>query len=140
MKQEANKRFIEGVETLKRKGVSFVAMARAIGIPKQKVIDIRHGRSSADEGLLAKLFLAYPEIIREGEDVPSSNEKLQSEIEAQDAELEKLSREVAELEQLLEKANTDREDIQRELKRAMAIIEKQANTIDALLKKKGVID
>ena len=135
MKQEANNRFIEGLETLKKKGVSFVAMAKSLGIPKQKVIDIRHGRSSADEALLARLLEVYPALVKEGELAPLSNRRLQSEIEDRDAELEKLEKEVAELEELLKKANTEREDIQQDLKKAMSIIEKQANTIDALLKK-----
>ncbi len=140
LKQEVNNRFIEGLETLKRKGVSFVAMARSMGVPKQKVIDIRHGRSSADEMLLAKLLNAYPELLRDGEIPLMSPERIQSEIQARDTELEKLAKEVTGLEALLKKANTEKEDTQKELKRAMDIIEKQTNTINALLKKQGVID
>lgn len=140
MKQEANNRFIEGLETLKKKGVSFVAMAKSLGIPKQKVIDIRHGRSSADEALLARLLEAYPGLVKEGELAPLNNQRLQAEIEDRDAELEKLEKEVAELEELLKKANTERADTQKELQRAMAIIEQQSNTINALLKKQGAID
>ena len=140
MKQEVNNRFIDGLEALKKKGVSFVAMARSMGVPKQKVIDIRHGRSSADELLLARLLDAYPELVRDGEIPPMSPERIQSEIAARDAELEKLAKEVAGLEKLLKKANTEKEDTQKELKRAMDIIEKQTNTINALLKKQGVIE
>lgn len=140
MKQEANTRFIEGLEALKKRGVSFVAMAKSIGVSKQKIIDIRHGRSSADEALLAHLLEAYPELVKDGELVPASNERLQSELESRDAELEQLSKEVAELEKLLKIANTERADTQKELQRAMAIIEQQANTINALLKKQGAID
>ncbi|MCB0547873.1 MAG: hypothetical protein KDD19_09805 [Phaeodactylibacter sp.] len=140
MKQEVNNRFIDGLEALKKKGVSFVAMARSMGVPKQKVIDIRHGRSSADELLLSRLLDAYPELVRDGEIPPMSPERIQSEIAARDAELEKLAKEVAGLEKLLKKANTEKEDTQKELKRAMDIIEKQTNTINALLKKQGVIE
>ncbi|MCO6476813.1 MAG: hypothetical protein J5I94_09355 [Phaeodactylibacter sp.] len=140
MKQEVNNRFIDGLEALKKKGISFVAMARSMGVPKQKVIDIRHGRSSADELLLSRLLDAYPELVRDGEIPPMSPERIQSEIAARDAELEKLAKEVAGLEKLLKKANTEKEDTQKELKRAMDIIEKQTNTINALLKKQGVIE
>ncbi|MCB9053384.1 MAG: hypothetical protein H6556_28440 [Lewinellaceae bacterium] len=140
MKQEVNNRFIDGLEALKSKGVSFVAMARSMGVPKQKVIDIRHGRSSADEALLARLLDAYPELVREGEHAPLSPRRMQSELVARDAELEKLAGEVAELEKLLKRAHTEKEDTQKELKRAMAIIEQQANTINALLKKQGAIE
>lgn len=140
MKQEVNNRFIEGLEALKKKGVSFVAMARSMGIPKQKVIDIRHGRSSADELLLARLLEAYPELVREGEQLPFSSGRLQAVLEARDAELEKLAKEVSELEQLLEKANSEREGIQQELRRAMVIIEQQSQAINALLRKQGPID
>ena len=138
MKQEVNNRFIDGLEALKSKGVSFVAMARSMGVPKQKVIDIRHGRSSADEALLARLLDAYPELVREGEHAPLSPRRMQSELVARDAELEKLAGEVAE--KLLKRAHTEKEDTQKELKRAMAIIEQQANTINALLKKQGAIE
>lgn len=140
MKQEVNNRFIEGLEALKKKGVSFVAMARSMGIPKQKVIDIRHGRSSADELLLARLLEAYPELVREGEQLPFSSGRLQAVLEARDAELEKLAKEVSELEQLLEKANSERESVQQELRRAMVIIEQQSQAINALLRKQGPID
>ncbi len=140
MKQEVNNRFIDGLETLKSKGVSFVAMARSMGIPKQKVIDIRHGRSSADELLLARLLDAYPELVKEGEIPPMSPGRIQSELAARDAELEKLEKEVAALEELLQKTNTEKENTQKELKRALDIIEKQTNTINALLKKQGVIE
>lgn len=141
LKQEVNNRFIEGLEALKKKGVSYVAMARSAGIPKQKVIDIRHGRSSADEALLARLLEAYPELVQEGEQLPFySSERLQAELDARDAELEKLAKEVSGLEQLLEKANSEREGIQQELRRAMAIIEQQSQAINALLRKQGPID
>ena len=140
MKQEVNTRFVEGLEALKRKGVSFVAMAKLIGVPKQKVIDIRHGRSSADEAMLARLLEAYPEIAKEGEQQLYTSERLQLEVQGRDAELERLSNEVAELEGLLKKANTEREGAQQELRRAMDIIEQEAKTINLLLRKQGVID
>lgn len=95
MEQSVNQIFIDYVEQLKEhRGVAFSQIAKRIGVPKQKVIDIRHGRSTADLGMLTALKDAYPEL-KDGELAPKT--KVEERMEWLERENAKLRSENEEL-------------------------------------------
>ncbi len=95
LKSTANSKFLELLERVKKKGISFKGVAEKIGVNKQKLINIRHGRSSADIDMVRSIFEHYPEIIEEGDDidvfgaVPQKTE-WEKKIEEQEEEIKRL--------------------------------------------------
>lgn len=95
MDSAVNQRFIECLNILKKRlGTSYTAAGRRIGVGRDKIIDIRMGRSSADREMLDALLDAYPEL-KDGELAPKT--KVEERMEWLERENAKLRSENEEL-------------------------------------------
>lgn len=122
MEKSINSQFLEVIEYLKNKGVSFSKIAEIVGVKRQRITHIRGGRSSASYEMLQALYQAYPEISPEGEEVNTED------IETINAQLKQVLNELQTNNQLLReiKKDLEKEETRSEaINRLSKIIEQQ---------------
>ena len=119
---QENIQFIESIRKLSIKGIKDKVIAQNLGIDKQKIANIKMGRSTADIHLLRALYIAYPEISPEKEIVH------QEEIDNLNDGLKKVLEELKTNNQLLReiKADLQKDETRSEaINRLSKIIEQQ---------------
>lgn len=122
MEKSINSQFLEVIELLKKKGISFSKIAEIVGVKRQRITHIRGGRSSASYEMLQALYKAYPEISPEGEELP------QEDIDTINTQLKQVLNDLQTNNQLLReiKADLQKDETRSEaINRLSKIIEQQ---------------